>query len=1849
MPISRSRRLRQAPVDLRYHPYFPRTYISFIKTVPYEYRLHVKQPGWGGSDETGDGSWERPYATVDFARSQIPLRMQGSDPGILKHNPYIKLAVIVFPGDYVTKGEINIRAQEYPDNRQIVFTDYYHNPILNLTDNARYETTVTESPPDKSGRVKTTVTKRDRYQGHFALAYPYWFYEVHYIGASGKSKIYYSAFPDYYNPVTNQYRGAFAVKGTNKLAYLGLFPNIYSTARTYTQPAPGSNVLYQNSFTFTAVTDGWHTIKYYVEDISKDNTKWTVAGLESNAKLASIDFDETYNWYYIDQPNNDPSGNLQISEVGNAGNLTLSGIAYIDDTFKRTGNSSLNLNKEGGAFMTYRRGDAANVWDQDFTVEAWVYLGQDSGTLYVVADESAKRLIRNYRLWITGGQVHGRFHHKNSFYSAYGYGGNVGKNEWQHVGMQRSGEYVYILQNGSIVDVQPSSWTSPPTVVGQGNSTIYIGMFNQGSPPRTYAGSTNAWVDGVRITKGVARYLEDGITIPTDSLTNDSDTLFLMNCDRDYIDRGSFDLAIQKTGPAELLPYSPFSETGNVANSILFTPYNWYSTPHSTDFNLGTNFTVDFWLFRPSTATGSFAVMAKPYSIDIYFTNYQGYVSLGNNGTTFNLRQGWPGWPETSLDEWTHYMMSREGNIVRFLKSGTIVNTISLSSSAALATNTSNLMIGSSTETGSRTEHGIIHGLRINNNVALGANTYDVPEVEYVIPGGDTSNVLLFATTSNLETDGSTYGHPIVRRYSRGGTAQTNLAANTAGVPFSPFGIFPEGTSLRLQNNRPKRIGTTSRYETRELNMVYIPNTPLGNSDWTVELWLKFASYRDQWTYGISTGYFISNALDPFNLKTGEFALYNFYTTPYLRWKQLTHKTNKDGIPRIAGENFGSGTIVPTDWNHFVIQNAGNFLKYWVNGTLLMQRQTMMNVGAVDQYGRALEWTNNGLWIGRPREQSSSYYSDFQYHDLRVTSTAVYSANVFTPPSEPLTSVAGTTHLLFNSPTNIFTSATAYQGTDPSRPTAVRDSPYQSGTGKGSILVHNTMMRTNKSAGRDSNRIKGIGQGDFTFEGFLYKPTEWVNINSESIFEAVPWAGPAMYLLARKVSGQFYLRIRFGVGNLPGGRSSYSTYYDVIAPAPKRRWFHWAISRTNGSIQVYWDGKLIFAKGGIFCNLDDSAVYFGGGELYTSRFIGYMGQNRVSKIARYSSSYTVPNDPFNLATDPHASNVILQANFDGPYYKHQPSQVSSTTTQPGYSWGHSNKVNLTAGAHTLFTSAIATSRQQAIGWEVLDPAGKIIFESRKDARDNNLSYLRHPNSTVRGFHILYSGAKAEYHQNALFGGPYVGLAPQKWIEPRNIKGNQYNPYDPKFTVQTGQVRVVRKTLPDKTVETTNIIGNLSLLNPFEFGTWINCGIEGTNLVFMNKNGAMYTQMQNCTFRYPVGGIGRGTVLDKVKPAISNSISSYAGSGAGAYTGNLVINNSVLGVSIDDVDNNAQAPIYLNYFKKRPAHKRGAETRSYVFPVIDNSVYSACIQANTFIITNNVLPALSTESLITFSEFGTTVNTNAGSTNKQPTSWTLANGAVTASLVPSAASTGSLYMPNVQPSTNWPTVTLNKNLLPDDTDFWSISFDMYHAGPVSSTVLAFENLLILGDYQPRDRKYYLGRILPNTWQFVVTHAGVKVDRPTANPPVIWGDPKTYYKLRILRRSSPWDGEAYNIDVSAPNELRYQFRTDTWYNVKLAWDGKKIAVYYDGVLVNSNDFYSERSTRSPAKYPQFGFRYNNQARTVIGKIPDLPLNSMAQGGFTHSNFKGYIANLRTTTGSEVQENQVGVYTGTYKWVL
>jgi len=148
--------------------------------------------------------------------------------------------------------------------------------------------------------------------------------------------------------------------------------------------------------------------------------------------------------------------------------------------------------------------------------------------------------------------------------------------------------------------------------------------------------------------------------------------------------------------------------------------------------------------------------------------------------------------------------------------------------------------------------------------------------------------------------------------------------------------------------------------------------------------------------------------------------------------------------------------------------------------------------------------------------------------------------------------------------------------------------------------------------------------GDFTIESFIYlkaMPThdEWDG----------GYAGDMVILVRGSPSSSDGFGLIIGTTKL-----MFHAYLDVVPiyglhGMTTNTWYHVAVSRRSGTLRLFVDGAIIAEVTGDASNLSTGAyVYIGTETNQGAYFNGFMDELRVSKVARYTSSFTVPSSPF---------------------------------------------------------------------------------------------------------------------------------------------------------------------------------------------------------------------------------------------------------------------------------------------------------------------------------------------------------------------------------------------------------------------------------------------------------------------------------------------------------------------------------------------------------------------------------------------------------------------------------------------
>ena len=1849
MPISKTRLFRKAPKDPRYSS-FPEAYNDFIDTIPPEYRIHVMTEADGGNDETGDGSLDAPYANVDYALSTIPFEERSP----LK--PFTKWGIIIFPGTYVAMGTENPDKKIYPDYRVSLFTDYFDNPILKLPEDKRYKITVTKTEKtNKKGVVTVTekVTKSDNYKGHAFLSEKKWCYEIHFIGAAGNTKITYKIAPDYYDPITRKYRNCEAIAGRNKLSYLGLWPTFYAAIpATKNSPAQytGGDLRHQQAVEFSVAQDGIYTVKYYIEKSQQNNTLYSISTVEGGAFFAGIDFDERYNYFYIDSANSNTTGFLANNDIGD---VQIFGIANIDLNKSKFGGGSLAVNSKGGALVPVKKTEFM-IGTKDLTAEMWINLGEKNTSGTLISAMSGIRKLKNFELYLSAQRLYAKFYNKNNDRFGNVSVGNtekISKNAWYHVGIQRQGSNVYILYDGAIANTfkttvgykkKNSAYENIPETydIATHNSSIYFGASQTSSLTGSlmYRESANIWIDEPRVTVGTARYNFNLPAVPATDLTADASTLALFSLSSYVADDSTNKLPVITKGAVVPASYTPFSETGNVYLSTHFTPQNFLAIDSTGSLDLGSDFTIDYWILISNSGSGNYTMFdrggsfSSQKSIRLNHSRNGITISLSTTGTTWNICESLNILGYSISNAWGHYTISREGTALRVYVNGKLATTRTLNSSAALFSSSANALIGATVVPSSSVSTVNVYKLRLRNT-AVSSSTISIPQAPEDYNSPDSSVLLQIGHSAEAPIDQSQNSLPINNRF-----RNYQNTGNVIGMAVSPFIGSNSGVSTYIKSTiRPEENYVTAAGYTRTRRAERVQNLIRISSDntesitastFTLEFFIKFNTLIGGGGSEISytRAVLLSNSSKTIDrLGAGEFMFYADYGSLRFDYKKYAYPSNKEGIPTDSGKSVSLGSVTNDygvgNWIHFAMVHDGEYTNFYMNGALKANVRTLLNIGYSDIKERPLALTNAGLEFGRITPVSLSSYLDIQINSLRLSETAVYTAPFNLNLNNPLVALPETTLFTFT------------EQDDYTKHNVVGDvgnfagSPFFSTAIAGSYFFNNAELYNATSNYLDLT-------GNFSLEAWFYKYTPFVNGET---FLSLRIPNTSLRVRYNYFYNKHGITITYPSYDPTTNKSLTGSivFYEKVIPI--RQWFHVAISRKGTVFNLFINGDLVVSRIGVNFVAENGQIVLGYSIGGGQRFCGLIKDFRFCSEPKYFAGYDAPTAPFSAdpVDDPHVANVVALAHFDNENYKRK---YSSSPTDSITNYGNSQKIYLTTGTHTINVSAVAHRFQNAFGFDITSPTNKIILESRRDARDNNLGFFKHPNSSVRGVHVTYSGAKLFYYQNSLLSSPPGSVL--KFVDPVDTMKNKYDPFDPAYTIVKGTSKNISVgTGSSKT--TKSVAGKLRKpTSTVTYGNYYNVGVEGLEFALNLKDSKQQIDMTNCTFRYVNIGYD---------PKANANVTSTTSLAAGSSSGYTLIKNSVFGLSAAQMRSVFTGSYSKTTVPRNYVYKNTKENSSVT--AIYNPILSAIIAANTLVTTSVNFPPLTSFTGLNFS-LTPKVSTNVAGVTRTLTP-VYYNGATTGSVpLNPLGNTAGLVIPvseyrDTAVPTPFPYLDLGNTILPAEMEYWSISFYMYHNGVMPGISLNYpETIMIIGNFAPATGGTFKPSVVtPNTWELTI------VTYPLSFLPNSNISSRTRFGLNLRRMGTPWGGPTgkYLLTSKDPNNPKTLLNTDlsinTWYKVDISFEKFLLKMSVNNVVVAEDDFADYIKKYRVLPYPEHDFKYTNQGSTWLGTpvTYSSPFRRIKQRSFT-----GYIQNIRTTTGTSIKFNDYGVYSGRYKWV-
>lgn len=458
-------------------------------------------------------------------------------------------------------------------------------------------------------------------------------------------------------------------------------------------------------------------------------TKWKGAATFYEVEQNSTDpnFTNVPLLLHFDGPN-DATTFTDSSSFGRS--ATVSGNAKLSTAQAKFG-STAGLFDGTGDFVRFGPASAFHLANQDFTVEAFVYMTLAGTRIKTIAATRAiSGTTQGFEFYVGANDslAFSGYLNDTAPIDLASASGAIPANTWVHVAVSRAGSNTRMFVNGVQVAIDTSS-----SALGQGTD-FYIGRLTTVNTSRDWQG----YIDELRVTIGVARYT-DAFTPPTSPFPD--------NTSVDDVYAESVSLLLNGTGANDATVFTdssfrpkPVTAYGNVkistaqskfgGSSILFDGTNSaLSVPAGDDFVFGTaNFTIEMFVYPLATPNGS-ALIAEQYTgagdkveFAIGFCPAGNIAAQSGSLPFFGVFNGsaWQGAIAANalaLNTWHHVALVRVGTVWTLYVNGTSVATANFSYSIALA---NPIFIGRRWDTAGAASYfnGYIDDLRITKGTA---------------------------------------------------------------------------------------------------------------------------------------------------------------------------------------------------------------------------------------------------------------------------------------------------------------------------------------------------------------------------------------------------------------------------------------------------------------------------------------------------------------------------------------------------------------------------------------------------------------------------------------------------------------------------------------------------------------------------------------------------------------------------------------------------------------------------------------------------------------------------------------------------------------------------------------------------------------------------------------------------------------------------------------------------------------------------------------------------------------------------------------------------------------------------
>ena len=726
---------------------------------------------------------------------------------------------------------------------------------------------------------------------------------------------------------------------------------------------------------------------------------------------------------------------------------------------------------------------------------------------------------------------------------------------WGHIAVVRQTGVTRIYINGVLSG-------TPYTGSQDFGSSSTLSLSTVGDSPGYSTTELAGNMSNFRVVKGAAVYTGNFTpsTLPlTTTVTAGANVTAITSANVSYLGLNSYNLAdtsINKisqtiTGTVVAQTFSPFGRTANVSPEItggsayFDSSGDYIGSPQSAIYNLSIgNWTIEAWYYSFSDLSQSARYMTFIPSSGATYGVLPGNNAfiLNQFGTSSPISTSIP----STLYRWQHIALVKSGSTTTLYINGIAGGSGTVSWVDAPTT----IYVGGNPGTYAYYFSGYVSDFRFVRNAVYTGN-FTPPSLPLTLSG----NSLIYSNTTNVNTTFSVANTNLMLNFTDGAIKDATMYIDAESVGDAKLGFetpysgsyysnYFDGTADYLS------VGDQTAFE-------------FDSGNYTVELWWFATTAADQNLIGKWDG-------------GGTEWILQWRNAGYFRWA-------------MGGSVISDATIsLPLNtWNHIAVSKAGTSLRIFLNGTQINTTATEGTISA----------TSASLTIATAQLNSTPNYTTGYISNLRIVKgTALYTA-AFTPPTEPLTAVSGTSLLTCQSNRFIDTSTNNFTITKTGQTAVASFNPFR--RNPGSSLFFDGSGDYLQIA---SSTQQVIGAANATVEFWMY-PTR-IDDYRRIVTSTSGGFGGGTFVI-RFNNGDFY----------------YSGATTALPAA--NAWTHVAWVGVNGSSQtLYFNGNVVSTAGSY--NYTEAIQFVGGFYSVNSSeyFAGYIDDLRVTKgNVRYTANF----------------------------------------------------------------------------------------------------------------------------------------------------------------------------------------------------------------------------------------------------------------------------------------------------------------------------------------------------------------------------------------------------------------------------------------------------------------------------------------------------------------------------------------------------------------------------------------------------------------------------------------------------